>query len=125
MSEELIATQVFVRLFDFSLPVRFPNIQYGEQVEPHVRVSILPAETDSFTLAGSVKRQGIIQVTIFIQQGLGDIVSRQHADAIIQLFPRGLDMSGVRIHRQGWASPGFIDGAWWVTPVSIPYHLFE
>jgi len=125
MSEELIAKEVFDRLADFELPVRYPNVQYGEQTEAHCRASVLPAETDSFTLAGSVKRQGIIQVSIYMQQGIGDIIPRQYADTVIQLFPRGLDMAGVRVHRQGWASPGFIDGAWWVTPVTIPYHLFE
>jgi hypothetical protein len=123
MSFSNILSQVFARLeAATTLPdILYPNIEAPEQTANHLRVAIIPAGVDPVGISSGNQELGIIQVSVYCTQGTGAIVPALIAAAVLSLFPRNLALSGVRIDKPGTVNPGFLDGAWYVLPVSIHY----
>jgi hypothetical protein len=105
------------------LPVYFPNLkQQPEPNEAHLKVFVLPANTETLGLSTLEQQKGIVQVSVCYPLGISDIKATQTAEAVLLLFPRGLALGGARIDKKGSISTSFESGAWYVTPVSIPYN---
>lgn len=125
MSLSTIKALLFARLESLVLPagvtVFYPNIGTTMPLYNFVSPAVLPATTAPIDLVNSDRETGLLQVSVYVKKGLGEIVSADIAQVILTGFPRNLALSGVRIDRPGSIGPSFYDGNWQVTPVTIPY----
>lgn len=103
-------------------PVYWPNVSVQSAPEDtHLRVFVLPASTESRGLTSWDVEKGIIQVSVYGKHGVGVITLFAIAESVLSLFPRGYSADAFKVHVAGSIGPAFIDGAWYVVPVSIPY----
>ena len=110
----LIATLGETTYYPNIEPVDLPSVE-------HLRIDVMPNNTDSMGLTGVDKEMGIIQVRVFSTVNTGVINGTQKAEEVIALFPRGLTLSSCRIDKTGSINQSFIDGSWLVTPVIFEY----
>ena len=124
MPLDMIAQDVFLELDVAALaPIYWPNIAESQApTVDHLRAFIIPADTESRGLASWDVERGVIQVSVYSRQGVGVIDAYAMAEAVLGVFPRGTSLAGVKISVSGSIGPGFMDGAWFVVPVSIPYY---
>lgn len=133
MSLETIQKAIFGRLDGSALPPRwYPNrsgIGAG-QTQPdgtHLRVDILPAITDSIGLTALDQHRGVLQVKAMIKPDTGSVPAARIVEQVLALFPRNTELrqDGLRIRfdRSGYPGPSMQDGAWYATPVTIPYNV--
>ena len=122
MSLSAIKDAVFDRLVAAPglLPLFFDNLQAPAPTGDHLRPYILPSTTRTLGLVDLGQEVGTIQVSVFVQKGKGDIVAADAGQLILDLFPRNLDLTALRIDSFGTISAPFYDGNWQITPVSIP-----
>ena len=64
---------------------------------------------------------GIIQASVYVEKGVGEIVPADIAQEFLDLFPRNLQLTNLRIDKIGTIAAPFYDDAWHVTPVTIQY----
>jgi hypothetical protein len=125
MSLSIIKIALFARLeslvFPAGVTVFYPNIGADLPAGNFIRPDVLPASTAPLDLVGSNQESGLLQVSIYVKKGLGELTSSGIAQTILDGFPRNLALNGVRIDRPGSIGPSFFDGNWQVTPVTIPY----
>ena len=90
---------------DTNIPIAWPNIVYTGD-KPYAAVDIIPGNTVAFSMTDTNLYQGIIQITVVIDAGLGEIKSMLLAENFISMFPRNsvLDYNGTRIRFNGPAS---------------------
>lgn len=124
-----IKTSLYTQLEGVSLPsgvvIFYPNTDTSLPTSDFIRPDVLPGATDPLDLSHTNQENGILQVSVFVQKGKGEIRTADIVDAILDGFPRGLSLTGVRIDRPGYAGPSFFDGSWQVTPVTVPYQNIE
>lgn len=133
MSLVTIQQAIFSRLDGSSLPPRwYPNRSGvgASQAQPtgdHLRVDILPAITDSIGLNSLDQERGILQVTVMTKPDTGTIPAAKIVEQVLALFPRNTELRQdglrVRFDRTGYPGPSMQDGAWYATPVTIPYNV--
>ncbi len=127
MSLSAIKAAVYDRLIaDGSLPpLYFDNVESSTLPLPpvanHLRPFVLPSATNTIDLVDLDQEVGIIQVSIYVGKGQGEIVSTDIASTILALFARPLNLTELRIDDAGSIAPPFYDGGWYITPVTIPY----
>ncbi len=127
MSLSAIKTAVFDRLISAAgLPtLYFDNVENTANPLPptanHLRPFVLPSATNTIDLVDLDQEVGVIQVSIYVGKGQGEIVSTDLAATILALFPRNLNLTELRIDDAGSIAPPFYDGGWYITPVTIPY----
>ena len=123
MSLSAIKIAVFDRLEAAPglLPLFFDNVDLGVPSGGHLRPYIIPATTKTLGLIDLGQEIGLIQVSVFIKKGKGDIVAADAGQLVLDLFPRNLELPALRIDSFGSMSAPFYDGAWQITPVTIPY----
>lgn len=124
MALDAIAEDVFATLSAAPglPPVVYPNVGVDVPAAPHLRVFILPANTDTVGLNSFEVEQGIIQISVYEAQGQGAIGPYATAELILNtVFPRGFSTLNFRVIKAGSLGPAIVDGAWYVVPVSISY----
>lgn len=125
MSLSAIKIALFARLeslvFPAGVAVFYPNIATTLPSNNFVRPDVLPSTVIPLDLVGSNQESGLFQVSVYVKKGLGEIVSSDIAQVVLNGFPRNLALSGVRIDRPGSIGLSYYDGNWQVTPVTIPY----
>ncbi len=101
----------------------YPNVD-ATPTDEHVRLFILPSESQSDTLGCEVT-SGVIQASIYTHDGSGVINAQEYADLIIAALPRlhtfTEGATTVLITKTGWTAPGISGDGWLQTPVSIHY----
>lgn len=107
--------------FSPEITIYYPNISEDLPTDNHIRPDVLPGTTNPIGLRTTDQETGILQVSIFIKKGQGEIKAADNAKVVLDGFPRNLQLEGVRIDRPGSIGPSFFDGNWQVTPVSIFY----
>lgn len=127
MALSTIKTSVFDRLIATGglLPLFFDNVEADAPDENHLRPFVLPGTAATLGLNDLSQESGLIQVSVYVKKGQGDIVSSDTAALILDAFPRNLSLTGLRIDVVGSIAPSFFDGAWQITPVTIPYQNLE
>lgn len=118
-----IKTALFTHLESLSLGVtiHYPNVASDLPDGEFVIPTVLPATTRSLGLVATNQELGLLQVSVFVKKGVGEIRSAEIAEAILAGFPRNLDLFEVRIDEAGSVGASFYDGSWQITPVTIPY----
>jgi len=101
----------------------WPNVTASPKSD-HVRVFVLPTETESETL-GCDKWGGLYQASVFVKDGAGIIEANRIADLLINAFPKNMVLTEgstrIRITRKPFAAPVIIEAGWLSLPVSIPF----
>ena len=117
-----IQIDVFDRLSTLGDPIIYPNIYEAPPEVEHLRVDVMPNKTDTIGLNDTTMENGIVQVLVYSFHGKGAISASQKAESVLALFSRNTVLSSCRFDVTGSINTSFIDGSWYVTPVSLPYH---
>lgn len=126
MSLTAIMTAVFDHIENggLSVPVFFNNVESATNEPPsgdHIVPYVLPSSTRTIGLNDLDQEIGLIQVSVYVEKGKGELVASRIVDEVIALFPRNLQLTGLRIDRTPSADIAFFEGAWYITPVTIEY----
>ena len=79
-------------------PIAWPNVPYTPvNGTLYLRATILPANTETTTLASAGRHTGIYQVDVFAPNGQGELAANQMADRIADHFAAQRNLSGLRI----------------------------
>lgn len=117
-----IKTSLFDRLIaNTALPVLFSNVDTDVPTVPHLRVFVLPANTDTIGINSLGKEMGIFQINVHTLKGSGELQGVTIAEQMLDLFPRNLTLTGVRIDTYGSIAPDIFSDGWHITPVSFQY----
>ncbi len=111
-----------------TVPVYWPNVSDQASSQPtgdHYRVSILRPDPDTFGMCGESTYMWILQVAIYIRDGVGSIKAAEFADAIRAALP--FDTRLVTANHVfkttevcNVISPLRVDG-WYITPVQCRF----
>lgn len=99
----------------------YPNVDDTAPTTDYISPFVLPANTNSIGIRTTDQEIGVLQVSIYIEKGKGQIEASRVAGLILANFPRNLNLTDVRIDLPGSIGPVFYEGKYQVTPVSIPY----
>lgn len=109
-----------------SLPVASTNEQYKPTVgTAYQRADVLFAEPDNAEFGRNWQERGFLQVSLCypVNSNLDDTMAR--IDALRVTFARGQSFTNggttVTVNRTPIVLPGQVDGAFFVTPVRIPF----
>lgn len=109
-------------------PVAWPNRKY-DGVAPHLQVSFLGSNSELATF-GEDRLPFILQIDVRVQDGSGTTDSMPMVEAVIAAFPKNTEFASggvsARIDQTPWVSVGFNDDqGWYMTPISIPFEVFQ
>jgi len=108
--------------------VAWPNIPYSGK-PPYLRVTVLPAQTESVGISSIDRMIGIIQIDCVVAAGGGDISASEKADDVIAAFPRLTRITEgtttIEINRTGWAGPSQQEPDELFIPVTIEYEVIK
>ena len=129
MSTTDILAAFFARLgtFDYSpeIPVLWPGVKQDPPDSGYwFEASVFPNEPRNLAWNDDAPQLsvGFCQVLVGYRPGSGEIGPSEAADALLDHFPKGLELGGVRVTKKPWRSPSFVeDGARLFIPVTIPY----
>lgn len=125
MSLNTIIPSLYDHLTALVLPhgavIRGKNTEGDLPTTPFVVPSVMPATTTPIGLRTTDKERGLMQASVFTKKNTGEIKAADIAQAIVDGFPRNLQLTGVRIDEAGSIAPSFFDDSWMITPVTIPY----
>ena len=110
-----------VALWPTPLPIYYNNVDTTLPSTTHLRPSVLPAPTDTIGVNTLGQEKGIFQVSVYVKKGVGQLAAIEIAEDLITLFPRNLELTGVRLDKYGSIAPSFFSDGWQVTPVSFEY----
>lgn len=129
MTRRAITNALKARLAPLALPKAWPNQDFDPKAPgnlPYLSVTILRAGTADRTLDAEAPIQtGRFIVTVVAARGTSDGASDDHADQVAALFPMGLRIPAggqtITILQPPHIREGLGDGAYWRTPVIIPF----
>ena len=112
-------------------PMVFHNVETdtpGPINVNHFELFIMFAKPSNFTLSGSSKLQGIVQVNVKTKAGAGDIEATTLAGYVQIAFARFTTLTEgsntVRFDERGTIAESMVKGDWAVTPCSFSFHSF-
>lgn len=114
------------------LPLYWPNIKSKKiPTKAHFRVTVMPTTPDKLALCGDAsKHNWILQVGIYVKEGVGQIVPAQYADSLRAGIPVGtvLTSGSFSFHteKQGEVINAVqsADG-WYFVPVQFQVSIFN
>lgn len=107
------------------IPVAWPNKDYSPDGNRYMQVAIIPAPTQRMTIDALHRRAGSVVITVASRVNNGSGEGDGLADAVAAFFPADLRFSGIRITASPSIREGFLDGAYWRTPVVIPFEVLD
>ncbi|MGH8035367.1 MAG: phage tail terminator-like protein [Lysobacterales bacterium] len=131
MSMTDIMEACFERLDAFAYAPQPPVLWPGTQAEPPatgawLQASFFPNEPidRSWSDEAAPEVRGFFQVLVCyrVRPGTGQVAPSLLADALIEHFPKGLELGSVRVLKRPWQSPNVVeDASRSFIPVTIPY----
>lgn len=109
------------------LPIAYPEIGFDPPEDevgnplPYLDVSDFPNRPLWEGLSDGRVDQGWLQITVVWPKGRGLVAPKAAADEVIAHFPKGLQLSGVKISAQPWQASPITDASECRVPVSIPW----
>lgn len=120
-----IKARIEALAFSPAIPIAWPNKDYTPTGERFLQVAIVPAPAQRMTIDALHRRAGSIVITVASKPNNGSGEGDGLADAVAAHFPADLRFSGIRITASPSIREGFIDGAFWRTPVVIPFEVLD
>ena len=103
-----------------------PDIHYSNvdssPTGNYIRPDVLPASTVPIGISMTDKEVGVLQVSVYVKKGSGELLAADIAQVVLDGFPRNTQLSGVRIDETGSIGPSILIEGFQMTPVSITYH---
>lgn len=130
MSQAIISAALSARLNTVAgYQVQWENSPFTPPSGVYLAESFLPADTLAVGIsnASSDEYSGIYQVSVMAPKGATKGPPRVAADAVLALFPRGLQLtrSGITVTiLRASMGPALIDGDRYTVPLSIDYRAF-
>ena len=107
-----------------SLPVYWPNVSIsGNPADQHIRVSVLNVEPEVLTTEGGSRHQWILQLSVYVRDGVGEIVPADYASSLQAGLPFNTKLQSINYQYQT-TKPGQVisplktDG-WYIVPVQF------
>lgn len=105
--------------------IRYPDIESSlDPLEEYIVPFVIPNTTQAEGIKETDRELGILQVSIYTRKGKGELYADRFAQIVLDGFKRNSNFDSFRIDETGTINPAFFDGAFKVTPVSIPYYNF-
>lgn len=105
--------------------VLYPNITYTTQNADHVKVDVLSSPTDDIGVNSVRRISGIIQLSVMVNLGKGEIYAAKIADTIVSNFERGTKITfetySININRTPHISSGIATDTFYMKPITIRY----
>ena len=119
-----------VRTLDTELPIAWPGSTYSPDGKAHISVqNITIAPSRILVQHGPHNRTGTLQIMLVQALGVDYSVGRQIAGDIASHFPTDLVLRYrdvcVRVTSAPDVSDGFREGAYWQTPIRIPWQTYN
>jgi hypothetical protein len=116
--------------FTPAVPIAWPNKDFtpptGAEAR-YLRVDFVRAPNERLTIKGRHRRSGSVVVTVASRANNGSGEGDGLADAVATHFPVDLILQAgterLRITAEPSIRDGFLDGAFWRTPVIIPWEV--
>ena len=114
--------------FNPAMPIAWPNRKYVPDGSRHLVAEIIRAPKDRLTIADHHRTAGSLVVTVVTPVNNGSGEADSLADAVAAHFPTDLRISltgggSIRVTAAPSARDGFRDGAYWRTPLTIPFEV--
>lgn len=104
-------------------PIAWPGINFQPPAAGiWFEALMFPNEPANLTMDGDKAEQlGFFQVTVCFRPGTGVLMPMLAAEAVIDRFPKGLDLGPVKVRQRPWLAPTVTDDDRLFIPVTIPY----
>lgn len=129
-----VETDILLGAFDtlsgaaLGYQIAYPNIEFTG-TKPYLRINVLKANTSPYAVTRGDYHQGIIQVDVVVEVGVGMITASQKAEEVLAIFPRLLrinkNTTTIRIDERGSVGPDIQEPDGYFIPVSIPYRVLN
>lgn len=123
-SEFCFCVQELADSFSPALPVSYPALSFTPpSAQAWLEVSWFVNKPVNYGVSNEVCQleRGLAQVTVVIPNGVGYMQAEQIAEAVIENFQKGTQLSGVSVYRQPWIMSSIADPNWIRVPVSIAW----
>jgi hypothetical protein len=114
------------------VPIVWPNVTPDKNPLEclHVRVNVLPLQTEAVGVCAIDWHRGILQVAVYDRHGAGEIRALEIADIFARALPRGheiyVDGYLLRFDRAPSLIPAVqTDNGWYFIPVQFLYNLIS
>ncbi len=111
-----------------TVPVYWPNVSddlIGPPKSDHFRVSVLPVDPEGVDTCGGSRYTWILQVSVFVRDGVGMVKPARLVDEIRAATPDGLRLTSNNYVFQTIAqcreAPPLHEGGWCITPVQCRF----
>ena len=125
---EALSARMAALVLSSPLPVSWANVDYVPITGTgYITTQQLPNQTMQASLGttGKNRHRGIFQISVFWPKGKGQVTPLGTVGEIITHFKRGTVLTAggisVRIDAPPYANPAMVDGAFFMTPISVPY----
>jgi len=113
--------------FSPAIPVAWPNKDFTPTGDRFLQATIAHAPNQRVTIRAQHRRSGSLVVTVASRPNNGSGEGDGLADAVAAHFPADLMLAAganrLRITEDPSIRDGFLDGAFWRTPVVIPFEV--
>lgn len=109
------------------LPVVWPNTRFDAQAHTnYLRAAVLPVTPRLLTVCdGGSVYDWILQINIYVPDGVGELVAQRYADKLRDTYPVGFELVGnhrYRVIEPAHVAPPVPVEGWYFTPVQ---HRFQ
>ena len=121
---QAVFTKIKTVADSLDLPCYWPNVApQSAPVSTHLRVSVLPTTPQVLTIcSGGSRYQWILQVAIWVRDGVGTVAPAQHIDSIRSAIPYNTVLTsshGFKSIAAGEVLPTIAADGWYSTPVQF------
>lgn len=110
-----------------AIPIAWPNKDFTPTGDRFLQATIVRAPNQRVTIRAQHRRSGSLVVTVASRVNNGSGEGDGLADAVAAHFPADLMLAAganrLRITEDPSIRDGFLDGAFWRTPVVIPFEV--
>ncbi len=112
-----------------ALPCYWPNVApQSAPANTHLRVTVLPTAPQVLTIcSGSSRYQWILQVAVWVRDGVGVVIPAQYIDSIRSAIPYNTVLMngglGFKSVTTGEVLPAVAADGWYSTPVQFRFQI--
>lgn len=132
--EDKLSEAAYLRVLDIASDLGMKVFWENTDLPPkydqsHIRASIMPTRPGVIKTNGRTRRKWLLQISVYVRDGDGDSVVKEHVDAIVEAMPYGefFVFDDFSFQRVGAAEPkpGVRSGAWYFVPVQFLLQAFR
>lgn len=128
--EKALFARVATIILDPVLPIAWPDLDFTPPLSGYIRVTQIPNRNERMFFGSNApqRRQGLLQLSVFSQKGLGSPAATEKAGLVAAHFPTDLEMTAdgrvVRVTKAPDIATAIADDPHWHVPVTVWYECF-